>query len=113
MATWCSGLVVSAAVVAAAHPVAAERVPAWPVGLLALVGWQLAYALDCADGQLARVTGQTSPAGARVDVLCDVAAQIALVTALAATASRPGPQTPGVVARGCSPAPGWSTWSPR
>ncbi|MFD0823934.1 CDP-alcohol phosphatidyltransferase family protein, partial [Micromonospora zhanjiangensis] len=67
-------------------------VPAWPVGLVALLAWQLAYALDCADGQLARVTGQGSPAGARVDVLCDVAAQIALVAALSATAvaQRPG-----------------------
>ena len=88
------GCLVSAAVVAAAQPVAAGRVWAWPVGLLALVGWQLAYALDCADGQLARVTGQTSPAGGRVDVLCDVAAQIALVAALAATAEAQVPATP-------------------
>ncbi len=46
------------------------------LGLVALLAWQLAYAFDCADGQLARVTGRTSSAGARVDVLCDVAAQI-------------------------------------
>ena len=88
------GCLVSAVVVAAAGPVAADRVWAWPVGLLALVGWQLAYALDCADGQLARVTRQTSSAGGRVDVLCDVAAQIALVAALAATASAQVPKTP-------------------
>jgi phosphatidylglycerophosphate synthase len=88
------GCLVSATVVAAAHPVAAGRVWAWPVGLLALVGWQFAYALDCADGQLARVTGQSSPAGGRVDVLCDVAAQIALVAALAATAEAQVPETP-------------------
>jgi phosphatidylglycerophosphate synthase len=67
---------------------------AWPIGLLALVGWQLAYALDCSDGQLARVTGQTSPAGGRIDVLCDVAAQIALVAALSATAKAQVPATP-------------------
>ena len=72
---------------------------AWPVGLLALLGWQFAYALDCADGQLARVTGQTSPAGARVDVLCDVAAQIALVAALAAVAEAQVPETPALAAR--------------
>jgi phosphatidylglycerophosphate synthase len=66
----------------------------WWVGLLALVGWQVAYALDCADGQLARVTGKTSPAGARVDVLCDVATQIALVTALSAVAVAQQPDTP-------------------
>lgn len=58
-------------------------------GLFALLGWQLAYAMDCADGQLARVTRQASPAGARVDVLCDVASHIALVTALAAVARPP------------------------
>jgi phosphatidylglycerophosphate synthase len=85
---------VSFVVIAAAGPVADGRVWAWPAGLLALVGWQFAYALDCADGQLARVTGQTSAAGARVDVLCDVAAQIALVAALSATAAAQVPETP-------------------
>jgi len=85
---------VSFVVVAAAGPVAEDRVWAWPVGLLALVGWQFAYALDCADGQLARVTGQTSPAGGRVDVLCDVAGQIALVAALSAVAEAHVPETP-------------------
>src|SRR5688572_16543380 len=64
------GCLVSATVVAAAEPVADDRIWAWPVGLLALLGWQFAYALDCADGQLARVTRQTSSAGGRVDVLC-------------------------------------------
>ncbi|SCL22170.1 CDP-alcohol phosphatidyltransferase [Micromonospora nigra] len=88
------GLATSVTVVALAGPVAAGDVPAWAVGLLALVGWQVAYALDCADGQLARVTGQGSAAGARVDVLCDVAAQIALVAALAATAVAQEPATP-------------------
>lgn len=88
------GLAASVAVVALAGPVADGRVPAWVVGLIALVGWQVAYALDCADGQLARVTGRRSPAGARVDVLCDVAAQIALVTALGATAAVQRPSTP-------------------
>ncbi len=88
------GCLVSFAVIAAAVPVAEGRIWAWPVGLPALIGWQIAYALDCADGQLARVTGQTSPAGARIDVLCDVAAQIALVSALAATAEAQVPETP-------------------
>ncbi|BFU47905.1 CDP-alcohol phosphatidyltransferase family protein [Krasilnikovia sp. MM14-A1004] len=85
---------VSFVVVAGAHRVATGEVWTWPIGLLALLGWQAAYALDCADGQLARVTGQTSAAGARVDVLCDVAAQIALVAALAATAAAQVPETP-------------------
>jgi phosphatidylglycerophosphate synthase len=88
------GLSASVAVIALAEPVAAGRVPAWIVGVLALIGWQVAYALDCADGQLARVTGQGSAAGARVDVLCDVAAQIALVAALAATTMAQAPSTP-------------------
>ncbi|MFC3503382.1 CDP-alcohol phosphatidyltransferase family protein [Micromonospora krabiensis] len=88
------GLATSVTVVALAAPVARGDVPAWVVGLLALVGWQVAYALDCADGQLARVTGQGSAAGARVDVLCDVAAQIALVAALGATAVAQHPSTP-------------------
>lgn len=88
------GLAVSVAVIATAGPVADGSVPAWPVGLLALIGWQIAYAFDCADGQLARVTGRASPAGARLDILCDVAAQIALVTAVAAVAVAQRPGTP-------------------
>jgi phosphatidylglycerophosphate synthase len=88
------GCAVSAVVVALAGPVADGGVPAWAVGLLALLGWQAAYALDCADGMLARVSGRTSAAGARVDVLCDVAVQIALVAALAATASAQEPSIP-------------------
>jgi len=64
----------------------ARSVPAVVLGLGALVLWQLAYTLDCADGQLARVTGRTSPAGARVDVLCDLALQISLVVAVSSVA---------------------------
>ncbi|GAA1850829.1 CDP-alcohol phosphatidyltransferase family protein [Asanoa iriomotensis] len=83
------GLGTSAAVVA----LASTDVPTWVAGLIALLGWQLAYALDCADGQLARVAGRTSPAGARVDVLCDIAVQISLVTALSAVAVDQRPST--------------------
>jgi len=81
------GLGTSVGVVALARPMHAGDVPAAVVGLAALVLWHLAYSLDCADGQLARVTGRTSPAGARVDVLCDVALQISLVTAVATVAA--------------------------
>lgn len=88
------GITVAITVVTFAERVAAGAVPSWPIGLLALIGWQLAYAMDCADGQLARVTGQGSPAGARVDVLCDVATQIGLATALAATTMAQRPETP-------------------
>ncbi len=88
------GLSTSVTVTVLAQPVADGRVPAWSVGLLALVGWQLAYAFDCADGQLARATGQTSNAGARTDILCDVALQIALVTALSTVTVAQRPDTP-------------------
>ena len=88
------GCLVSIGVITAAGPVADGRVWAWPIGLLALLGWQFAYACDCADGQLARVTGRTSAAGGRLDVLCDVAVQISLVAALAATAEAQVPETP-------------------
>ena len=88
------GCLVSFAVIAAAGPVAEGRVWAWPIGLLALVGWQIAYALDCADGQLARVTGQASPAGKRVDILCDLALQVALVAAVATVAGGHEPAPP-------------------
>lgn len=74
------GLAVAFAVIARAGSESA-----W-VGVLALIGWQVAYVLDCSDGQLARVTGQGSAAGARVDILCDVASQIALVAAVSAVA---------------------------
>jgi len=80
------GLIASVAVTLLAPRLAAGTVPAVAVGLGALVLWQLAYTLDCADGQLARVTGRTSPAGARVDVLCDVALQISLVVAVSSVA---------------------------
>ena len=85
---------VSVAVVVLAPAMAAGSVVPWLVGLIALLAWQLAYALDCADGQLARVTGRASPAGGRLDVLCDVAAQIGLVTSLSAVAVAYRPQTP-------------------
>ena len=56
--------------------------------------WHIAYEFDCADGQLARVARRTSAAGGRLDILCDVAVQIALVTAVSAVAVRYHPGTP-------------------
>jgi phosphatidylglycerophosphate synthase len=67
-------------------------------GLGALALWHLAYSLDCADGQLARVTGRSSPAGGRVDILCDVTSQIALVSALVTVVSVYSPGRPGWLA---------------
>jgi phosphatidylglycerophosphate synthase len=88
------GLTVSVTVTVLAQPVVDGRVPAWAVGLFALVGWQLAYAFDCADGMLARATGQTSSAGARTDILTDVALTIALLTALSSVTVAQRPDTP-------------------
>ncbi|HEV2088939.1 MAG TPA: CDP-alcohol phosphatidyltransferase family protein [Cryptosporangiaceae bacterium] len=88
------GLGASAVVVLHAPALAAGTVRPWTVGLLALLAWQLAYSLDCADGQLARVTGQAGPAGARVDILCDVAVQIGLVAAVSAVAGAFTPDLP-------------------
>jgi hypothetical protein len=62
------------AVTPAAH---AGHLPWWPIAIVVLIAWQVAYALDCADGQLARAAGLGSAAGGRVDILCDVAAQTA------------------------------------
>nr|WP_240942125.1 CDP-alcohol phosphatidyltransferase family protein [Planosporangium thailandense] len=80
------GLAAAALVILTAPAMADGRVPALLVGLVALVLWQVAYSLDCADGQLARVTGQSSPAGARLDILCDVALQISLAAAVGSVA---------------------------
>lgn len=80
-------LVITAAGWVAAHPFGAVL-----VGLVAWLVWQVAYCLDCSDGQLARVTSATSPAGGRVDILCDIAVQVSVVAAVTAvaTAARPG-----------------------
>ncbi|WP_436525288.1 CDP-alcohol phosphatidyltransferase family protein [Actinoplanes sp. HUAS TT8] len=88
------GLLTSFVVIAAAGPVAHGQDWGRLVGFIALAGWQLAYAFDCADGQLARATGQSSAAGGRLDVLCDVAVQSALVAAISATAKAQEPHTP-------------------
>jgi len=55
----------------------------WQLGVVALIGWQIAYIFDCADGQLARTTGKASVHGGRLDMLVDLAAQIFLVAAVA------------------------------
>lgn len=88
------GLTASVLVAALAGRMHAGTVPAVAVGLLALGLWHLAYALDCADGQLARVTGRTSPAGQRVDVLSDAAMQIGLVAAVSTVAREYTPAAP-------------------
>lgn len=56
-----------------------------PIGMLltALI-IQLAYVFDCADGQLARLRGQTSEVGAYFDFLIDEFKALALVAGLSA-----------------------------
>lgn len=88
------GLAASLTVAALAGPLADGDVSAVVVGLASLAAWQLAYSFDCADGQLARVTGRASPAGKRVDILADVALQISIVAALAAVAHAYTPGAP-------------------
>ncbi|MGH3629445.1 MAG: CDP-alcohol phosphatidyltransferase family protein [Sciscionella sp.] len=60
----------------------------WLPGLVAFVLWQLAYVLDCADGQVARVTGKKSDFGARVDVLVDFLVQAAIICSLITVIAR-------------------------
>jgi phosphatidylglycerophosphate synthase len=51
--------------------------------LVGMVGWQLAYSTDCADGQVARATGRTSLAGARLDLLCDFVVHTSVLASVA------------------------------
>ena len=54
-----------------------------PLGLwLGVVGVELAYILDCVDGQLARVTGRTSIIGGELDFLMDELKAVLLIGAL-------------------------------
>lgn len=53
-----------------------------PAAVVAVVGWQLAYALDCADGQLARMTRRTSDAGGMFDLYGDWLNRVMVLAAL-------------------------------
>ncbi|GAB3228608.1 hypothetical protein GCM10027447_20960 [Glycomyces halotolerans] len=88
------GLLASAGVIAYI-PLARDGAPWWPVALAALIAWQIAYTLDCADGQLARVTRTGSEAGARTDILSDVAIQTSVVAVVVAVTHA---YTPGIPA---------------
>lgn len=50
-------------------------------GIIGWTGWNLAYCLDCADGQIARATGMASPRGALLDLLCDFVLHVLVVMA--------------------------------
>ena len=56
------------------------------VVVAATIGWQLAYACDCADGQLARWKGHGSRHGKAYDVMCDFVVQVTFVTVVLAHA---------------------------
>ena len=70
----------------------------WTPGVIAFVLWQLAYVLDCADGQVARSTGKQSDFGARVDVLVDFAVQVLIISALVAVVGRVSDPSPVLLA---------------
>lgn len=57
-----------------------ENPVACALGLFCMVGW---HVFDGADGQLARLTGQTSPLGFVIDGVCDYATFIFVYVALA------------------------------
>ena len=66
---------------------------------------ELSYVLDCADGQLARLKGTSSPVGAHLDFLMDELKAFALVAAIAVRLWLPGARSRA----GCSR--GWPAWS--
>lgn len=63
--------------------------PVWPwgplLGLVLHMGW---HVVDGADGDLARITGKTSPLGELVDGICDYASHIVLYVLLAFVLTR-------------------------
>jgi phosphatidylglycerophosphate synthase len=44
----------------------------WAAGLVVILGLQLGYAFDCADGPLARAAGKESSFGSLLDKICDM-----------------------------------------
>jgi len=88
------GVAASTALMLAAHSMASGRIPAAPVAAGAWFLWQLAYSLDCGDGQLARVTGRCTAAGGHLDVFCDTAVQVSVIAAVASVAVAYSPGTP-------------------
>lgn len=61
-----------------------------PINLVSAIAlvvvFQLGYALDCADGQLARATGRTSAFGEWLDVMLDMVSAVTIPAAMAAFA---------------------------
>lgn len=57
--------------------------PSWGALLAGAAIIELSYVLDCADGQLARFKGTSSPVGAHLDFLMDELKAFALIAAIA------------------------------
>lgn len=55
----------------------------WLGGAVLIIGLQLGYAMDCADGPLARVTGQESSFGSLFDKICDLSSGMVFPCVLA------------------------------
>ena len=88
------GLATGVTIILVAGSAADGDVTWWPIALAAAVAWQVSYSLDCSDGQLARTTGRSSPMGARVDILCDVASQATFCAAVVAVVQAYSPAVP-------------------
>lgn len=56
--------------------------PSWPLAAAVYAGLAVGYVLDSADGQLARVSGRSSPAGEWLDHVVDSAKAVALHSAV-------------------------------
>jgi phosphatidylglycerophosphate synthase len=56
--------------------------PGWPALIGSVVVLELAYVLDCVDGQLARLRGTSTPIGAHLDFLMDELKAFLLVAAV-------------------------------
>ena len=52
--------------------------PSWPLGVAVALALALGFALDAADGQLARLTARTGPAGEWLDHVVDAAVKLLL-----------------------------------
>ncbi|MDT0344526.1 CDP-alcohol phosphatidyltransferase family protein [Streptomyces litchfieldiae] len=74
--------VLSALVSYAAVAGVALAPPSWPLALAVYAGLVLGFALDSADGQLARLRGESSPAGEWLDHVVDCAKITALHAAV-------------------------------
>jgi phosphatidylglycerophosphate synthase len=83
-----AGLALALTASAAVATRSSEAHAMWPWGFAAFAGWQLAYVLDCADGQVARATGKQSEFGARIDILVDFSVQSSIVSTFVSIIAR-------------------------